>query len=126
MFDLTAPTNLGLEYQVASFEGTLNAVAAGLKDGSIPAIKEVIYCLNSAHITRPVRSTKRWAKFVEPNSPNRVTYVAEDGEMAEPMPAPNTHHHHGDLTWVRSFLPVTSGAIGEMHVLGLESLLKAA
>jgi hypothetical protein len=99
---------------------------AGLKDGSILAVKEAVYCLNPARTTRPLPSTKRWARFIEHGTPDRVTYVAEDGEMATPMAVSAAIRRHGNLIQVRSFLPVTFGAIGETHALGLESLLKAA
>lgn len=110
-----------------TFDETRQAVIDGLKNGSISAIKKPIYCLNSAHGTKALKSNKRWASFTRPAGvysvsrvPEQVIFISEDGEMAVLMKSLLGHDE------VRSFLPISSGKIGESHALGMQSLLPAA
>lgn len=110
-----------------TFDEARQAVIDGLKNGSIPAIKKPIYCLNSANGTKALKSNKRWASFTRPAGvysvsrvSEQVIFVSEDGEMAVPL---RSHLGHDEI---RSFRPVDVGKIGESHALGMQSLLPAA
>lgn len=97
------------------FDDALSAVTTGLKDGSIPALKRELHLLDSGHMTRPIKSFKRWVMYIAEKG--HAVYVCEDGTMAQLM------KHYPRYDDICRFLPVKIDDIGDAHVRQLQSLL---